>query len=452
LFGALREYRKGKPLFIRDLVEFADLHERNGIPLADTTPFASAMHAVNLLTAHKAKGLEFDTVFVASCQEEIWAGRGFPNKLPFPINLRSIEQEEGGDDRLRIFYVALTRARKDLYVTAYRQDDSGKPSVKVRFLAPEVPNGPLATHLANEEPDISADELVRGLELLPPHPEFFPIVPGERAILLELVKDYRMSVTHLNNFLNVAEGGPAVFLEQNLLRFPQAMRPAAIYGDAMHRAIEQFYRAWRKNGKVPGVEKLLEWFGEWMGRVRMTEAERLHFLHAGEEALPVWYEKRGKHIPKGLRSEVDFRSQGVVLDGVPLSGKIDKIVPDGKGKIHVTDFKTGKAKPHWEGRNIHERILLHEYKRQLVFYKILVEHSHEFRDFRVERGTLEFIEPVNGDIATLDLLITDNDVERLKALIAAVYARIKALDFPDIEHYSKDLEGILAFEEHLLGS
>lgn len=450
LFGALREFRKGKPLFIRDLVEFADLHERNGITLADTTPFASAANSVSLLTAHKAKGLEFDTVFVASCQEEVWAGRGYPNKLPFPMNLRDIELEEGGDDRLRTFYVALTRARKNLYVTAYRQDDSGKASMKVRFVAADTPHGALATHVRDNVSEVSGEELVKGLEILPPRPEFFPIIPGERAILLELIKDYRMSVTHLNNFLNVAEGGPAFFLEQNLLRFPQAMRPAAAYGDAMHKAIERFYREHKKTGKLPKAEQLINWFGEWMSRARMTEKEYLHFLHAGEDALAIWYELSGKHIPRGLRSEVDFKNQGVVLFDVPLTGKIDKIVTEDDGVIHVTDFKTGRAKKRWEGKDARERILLHGYKRQLTFYKLLVEHSHEFRGSRVERATLEFIEPADERIVTLDFAPTAEDTDRLSALIAAVYRRIIALDFPDTEKYSKDLSGIIAFEEDLL--
>jgi hypothetical protein len=65
-------------------------------------------------------------------------------------------------------------------------------------------------------------------------------------------------------------------------------------------------------------------------------------------------------------------------------------------------------------------------------------------------GTLEFIEPVGDAIATLDYAITKEDTQRLSALIRAVYTRILALDFPDIEKYSKDLDGVLAFEEDLL--
>lgn len=449
--GALREYKRGTVLTIADLVEFTDIHERNNLPLSDTTPFASAKRSVNLMTAHKAKGLEFDTVFIASCQEEVWNPRGYPNKLPLPMNLRHIERADNDDDRLRVFYVALTRARRELYITAYRYDDAGKASLKTNFIAPEHDSGSLAQHLCETDATVVETELVRGLEMLPTRTEFFPIVPGERAILLELLKDYRMSVTHLNNFLNVAAGGPAMFLEQNLLRFPQAMRPSSAYGDAIHRAIERFYREWRRTGRIPAYEDLLGYFREWMERERLTESERLHFLRAGEEALPIWYEQSGKHIPPTLRSEIDFIHQGVVVNGIPITGKIDKMTIDPMARtIHVTDFKTGKAKTDWEGKDMTEKILMRNYRRQLVFYKLLVEHSRDFSGYNVERGTLEFVEPIDGTIRTLDLVIGDDDTRRLAALIEAVYARIMSLDFPDVDNYSKDLSGIRAFEEDLL--
>ncbi len=447
--GALREFRKGKQLLLADLVEFADMHERSGITLADTAPFASADNAVNLMTAHKAKGLEFNTVFVISCQEDVWAGRGFPNKLPFPINL-PIERVEGGDDRLRIFYVALTRAKQRLFLSAYRKDDAGKDTLTVHYIKPDKHDGALAAHLTENETIISPEEIIEAIANVPDHPSFFPVTHGEQAILAELVKDYRMSVTHLNNFLNVAIGGPTAFLEQNLLRFPQAMGPSSAFGSAMHKAIELFYRELHKTGKVPTEKKLVVFFVESIEKERMMKSERSHFKTHGEEALKVWWQQRGKNAKISELSEVDFRSQGVVVDEVQLTGKIDKMHEE-DGVVHVVDFKTGKAKYDWDGKDAREKITLYNYKRQLIFYKILVEGSHEYAGKSVSEGTLEFLEPVAGKIETLTSPISDSDVDRLKKLIIAVHNRIIKLDFPDIEEYSKDLDGIIAFEEALLG-
>lgn len=447
--GALRDYKRGKQLFIDDLVEFAELHERNNIMLSDTTPFASAGNAVNLLTAHKAKGLEFDTVFVASCQEEIWSGRGFPNKLPFPMNLQSIEREEGGDDRLRIFYVALTRAKRQLYVTAYEKDDAGKDSLKLNFLIPESEVGPIATYLRETTNIASPHKIIRAIEGERRAPTFSPVVPGERAILLELVKDYHMSVTHLNNFLDVTKGGPALFLEQNLLRFPQAMSPSGAYGSAMHKAIEMFYREFLRTRLLPGVAYLLQEYHHALSRERMTKSELTHFGTSGDSALSVWWEKSGKHITANDLSEVDFKNQGVVIGTAVLSGKIDKMTKSAD-EIFVTDFKTGKAKKLWEGKDLREKVTLVSYKRQLLFYKILVEHSRDYGNFRVNEGALEFVEPVDGEIRRLSLHMSAEETERLMRLIEIVFQKIINLDFPDIEGYEKDASGILAFEEDLL--
>jgi DNA helicase-2/ATP-dependent DNA helicase PcrA len=446
--GALREYRHGAPLGIHDLVTFADLHERNEIPLSDTTPFASAASAVRLLTVHSAKGLEFDTVFVASCQEDVWAGRGGTRMFQFPMNL-PIVPEDGPDDHLRIFYVALTRAKKNLYLSSYRETDAGKPSIRTSFLVPDDPEGAIATHCQGADGALTDQELAGSLAILPPHPEFFPIVPGERAILMELLKDYRMSVTHLNNFLDLSRGGPQMFLEQNLLRFPQAMSPHLVYGDAMHRAIEHFSRDARATGTVPEAPALVSHFRRFMEESRLPERERLHFLAAGEEALPRWWDRSGRMITHRYRAEVDFCDQGVVARGVPITGKIDKMIEEGKSML-VVDYKTGAPKSSWEGKDPLSKIRLLGYRRQLIFYRLLVEGSHAFRGYSVTRGALEFLEAKEREPMLLDLAITDDDVDRLSRLIVAVHQCISTLDFPDTSPYEPTVEGISDFEEALI--
>lgn len=62
---------------------------------------------VSLMTIHKSKGLEFDTVFVISLVDGI---------LP---SAKAKETKAGMDEERRIFYVAITRAKKDLYLSTY---------------------------------------------------------------------------------------------------------------------------------------------------------------------------------------------------------------------------------------------------------------------------------------------------------------------------------------------
>jgi hypothetical protein len=163
----------------------------------------------------------------------------------------------------------------------------------------------------------------------------------------------------------------------------------------------------------------------------------------------VWWEECGRHIDQTHENEVDFKGEGVVINDALLSGKIDQMIPN-DDEMLVVDFKTGKAKEKWEGRDAREKITLRNYARQLAFYKLLVEHSHHYNRYHVDRGVLQFLEPVEGKIKELALEITDEDADRLARLIGIVYRKIKDLDFPDISKNSKDVEGIIAFEEDLL--
>lgn len=451
---SLREYKNGQLLKIGDMINFVDIHKKNDIGIINYHKFVGSSSAVNLLTSHKAKGLEFNTVFVIDCQDDIWAGRGRGSKLPFPQNMPIAPAGDSLDDQLRLFYVALTRAKNNLYLTSYKIAESGKESSMLQFLLPpaETENGKIANLLKAEESEKietlqTKDALIASWEAY--HQK--PIVQDEKALLVELVKDYRMSVTHLNNFLDITKGGPQLFLEQNLLMFPQAKTPASSFGSAMHKAIEILYLDLRKNGKVPQLENVLIWFENELKNQRMSEKDFPIYLEKGRDALTAFYEqKKNTFNPEDL-SEVNFKNQGVVIGETLLGGKIDKI-SKGDGEMVVYDFKTGKSAEDWEGGDEYEKVKLHNYRRQLIFYKLLVENSKDFGGkYKVNRGVLEFLEPAsNGKIVDLSLDITDQEARRLLALIQAVYKKIINLDFPDVNGYSKDIDGILKFEEDLL--
>ena len=274
----------------------------------------------------------------------------------------------------------------------------------------------------------------------------------EEALLRTLLDNYQMPVTHLNNFLNVSHGGPQTFLEQNLLRFPQSKIPSAAYGSCMHKAVELLYINLRKDGFIPGLEQVLGWFEKELKMKRLSDEDYKLFLKRGFDALAIYYKERMSTFNPTDKIEVNFKNQGVLIGEANITGRIDKMVDVGAGELEVVDFKTGKASEKWEGKTPHEKIKLHNYKRQIIFYKLLVENSRDFMQKGiVKTGHLEFLEPKNGKIIDLSLLIEDKEVERTIRLIEVVYNKIMNLDFPDVSEYSQDLKGTLAFEESLLG-
>jgi uncharacterized protein YprB with RNaseH-like and TPR domain len=88
-----------------------------------------------------------------------------------------------------------------------------------------------------------------------------------------------------------------------------------------------------------------------------------------------------------------------------------------------------------------------------MFYKILIEGSHTYKNYKVNKGRLVFIEPTDDDnLAELTLEYNNDDIERLKLLINAIWQKVQNLDFPDTSGYEPTLKGILAFEDYLINS
>ncbi len=446
---ALREYRQGEMLKIEDLVSYVDVHKKNGLLVTDNSPYVSARSAVSLLTAHKSKGLEFDIVFVLSCQDDVWVSRGFPSKLPMPLNLPIAPAGDDFDDKLRLFFVAITRAKRNLYLTSSTTTDGGDETLPLQFLA-DIPENFYSTEvqagLPNQAPHI--------IEVLADSWRAYhkpPTTIDEKILLSSLVEEYQMSVTHLNNFLDVTKGGPQAFLELNLLRFPQAKTPSGSYGTAIHSSLEHLYTYLRREGVMPTQQQFLDFFITALKKERLGEKEYTLFSQRGLKNLELFYQAKKDTFSAKDKIEVNFKNQGVVIAEAHLTGKIDKIEDLGGGKMIVHDFKTGSALREWEGTGDYEKIKLHNYARQLVFYKLLVEASRDFCDrCTVNKGVIEFVEAVQGQIVDLPLDISTEVVERTKKLIGIVYKKIINLDFPDISGYDKNLKGIEAFEEDLL--
>ncbi len=454
---AIKDYKKDRVLKIEDLVPFVELHQRNDIPIIDDSKFLNANNAVNLLTAHKAKGLEFDTVFLVNCQEEIWSGGKRGSNLPMPINLSISPAGDTTDDQLRLFYVALTRAKNNLFLSSYQYKESAKESSRLPFIVQPLDDGAHtklneALALRKHDYDESSIEDVQEMLTLSWESQHTPpIVHDEKEALESLIEDYRLSVTHLNNFLNVTRGGPHSFFLQNLLRFPQSQNYNNSFGSSVHSAIEFIYTHIKKTGTTPGLEHVLDWFDQKLLLERMNERAFQKYSQKGREALRIYYGKKIGSFKKSHYSEFNFRDQGVVVGSAHLAGKIDKMVPVSSSEITVHDFKTGKAKPDWKGKDSNEKTLLHNYRRQLVFYKILVENSKDFGDtYMVNRGVLEFVEPKGEELIDLEAEIANEEVVRTEELINIVYNKIRALEFPNTGSYKNNLSGIIAFEDDLL--
>jgi DNA helicase-2/ATP-dependent DNA helicase PcrA len=444
----LRQWKPSTTLYIKDLVEFAQLHAKANLKVIDTNPHTQTTSAVQVMTVYKAKGLEFDAVFVISAQDEVWGptARSQSSRISLPRNLPIEPAGESDNDRLRLLFVALTRARHTLHVSGYTHTMENKLSPALSFMegAAGLKPTPIKKPVSAKATEIlSTDWSYR----------FRQIIADKPALFEPILANYKLSVTHLNNFVDVRDGGPQYFFMHNLLRFPEAPTPSAAYGDAIHKTLQQAHVELRKNSKLPSVSELQAYFEDILERKHLKPSDHKRLEQRGREAIALYFKQRGKTLTAADIVERGFNNEGVIINDAHLSGKIDKLHFGDKGSVEVVDFKTGKPPFTWQGKDEYEKVKLHKYRQQLLFYKLLVEQSASFRGkLTVTSGALEFVEADEQGklVPSLELSFETEELKRFTKLIGNIWEHITELKFPDTSSYDKTLRGITQFEQDLI--
>lgn len=446
----LREYRPDDSLQLQDFVEFVELHRKTGLIISNSEQFQCEEECVHVMTAHKSKGLEFDVVYVVSVNDHIWGSksRGRSSSISFPHNIPLAPVGDSDDERIRLLFVAMTRARKQLFISTHQLNFSGKAVLPAPYIS--IPELPATIHEQQQDGDtliLAAESAWHENVLKLPQSKI-------EALLKPTLERYKLSATHLNNFIDVTAGGPQSFLLQNLLRFPQAMSPSAAFGSAVHGALQRAHAHLSATGKRRPVEDVLHDFDELLSRHQLSRSDMEYLQQRGSDVLHKFLSQRYDSFSDSQIVERNFSSQGVCIDGVNLTGAIDLLEVDKESRsVIVTDYKTGKAARSWKGAADYEKIKLHKYKQQLMLYKLLVENCRDFdAQYTVPVGILEFVEPTpaKNEIIRLELHYDSDELERFKLLLKAVWHHIQTLDFPDISDYEQSYKGLLQFEQDLI--
>jgi len=182
----------------------------------------------------------------------------------------------------------------------------------------------LATYpLPIEERTVAVAHLEESLQTLLLEQTEPEIAPLERAIVKDLLKDFKLSVSTFNRYLQC----PLTFYYETVLNIPSITSEAAAYGTAMHYALMVLFEKMRRarGKKFPALKHLLGYFSQEMkrqiGYFTSTEYERRVALGKAnlttiyKDFLPLWH--------KEMRAEFSIRN--TTVDGVPLVGTIDKI-------------------------------------------------------------------------------------------------------------------------------
>lgn len=433
LRALVHEFAKTAEPSLAELIRFIEINQTNGLVVADESPFISGEHAVQLLTVHKAKGLEFDAVYIIDAVEDNWQPKSGGRKPPANLPLQPAGDDL--DDYVRLMYVALTRAKSSITVSAYHLDHAGK----------DVAVSPIIQSAFEVQP-IDETERAKLVEVLEENLRWPDLAAGqEQAILKARLETYSLSVTHLLNFLNLKKGGPQYFKERNLLRLPEAKSVNLAYGTAMHSALETAQKL--VNADAFGLAAVTKDFTQAMAEQQLTSAEARRFTRQGEQTLTRLFNDFHYQLPKGSLPEQDFRD--VRVGPARLRGKLDRIDLAGQN-MTIVDYKTGKPLSSFETKDKNSALKAQNHKLQLIFYALLAAEHPSYSQYRDVIGQMVYVEAEDPKQLLRSYTPSQADITWLKRLVAAVWQHVMALNFPDISGYQTDAAGVSAFCQDLI--
>nr|WP_051338211.1 ATP-dependent DNA helicase [Streptomyces flavidovirens] len=385
---------------------------------------AARPDAVRLMTAHRSKGLEWRLVVVAGVQEGLWpdlrrrgslleADRIGRDGLAEPLTPGALLAEER-----RLFYVAATRARERLVVTAVKApaDDGDQPSRFLTELGVEPkdvtgrPRRPLAVaalvaelRATTVDPaatpalrDAAARRLARLAALADEDGQ--PLVPSAHPYRWwGLYDPTHSSVPLRDRDEPVALSGSALdqlantcSLQWFLGREVKADAPATAaqgFGNVVHVLADEV-----ASGRTPAdLAVLMErldsvWDALAFDAPWKSQQEKEHARVALERFLKWHVMDRGGRTPVATEHDFDVTLEAGGEYEVRIRGSMDRVERDAEGRAYVVDFKTGKAAP------TRDEVARHP---QLAVYQLAVREGavdEAFGGTRPEPGGAELVQ------------------------------------------------------------
>ncbi len=420
------ESEKKPQLSLDQFLRTLDLMDKNRISIDLAQNIVVNTEGVVLTTAHGAKGLEFDHVFIVDAVETEWesAKSGSSNRFKLPDTLTFTTEENALEARRRLFYVAATRARTHLNISYARADEQGKTLTKSQFVS-EILDSETSL-VAFEKIEVSVKDLFDSQIMSLAHNDKIDAQLIEKQFITEVLKEFKLTVSALHLYLEC----PLSFYFEYILKIPSLMSEAARFGNAMHYALRKLFgEMLRDRHKMfPAAEDFVRFF-EWdMQRQRgyFSENAFTRRLTLGREYLTKFYFKNIETWSKEVLIE---KSVVAEIEGVPVKGVLDKVEFSLDGSAHIVDYKTGKPTDDRTRRATARNQNGGAFWRQLVFYKLLYE-NYRAGLVPVKAGTIAYLEPdEKGNFKEKTFDFEDKDAQILRGLVRESWAKIQNHEF-----------------------
>jgi DNA helicase-2/ATP-dependent DNA helicase PcrA len=297
--------------------------------------------AVEIMSAHTAKGLEFRNVFVIRVGSSSFPASYKESLVEFPQELRDPQSVAPGDSKelhkeeeRRLFYVAMTRAQDTL--TLYGKPGVGKDPTPAGFLREMLTDKSLTRWLRAREPEPVQIELMAAEDPAFANPSPSP-VSAWIALPLPQPPQRGLSASAIESY----ERCPLQFKLNRDWRIPEESHAALQYGGAMHLALRHYFDAVRFERPATSAETIKVFRDEFAKADIPDDYQRELYELQGERQLQDFIANAERNLPSVLHTEQEF---AIELAGSKIRGRIDRIDHLDDGTVRIVDYKTGKAK------------------------------------------------------------------------------------------------------------
>jgi DNA helicase II / ATP-dependent DNA helicase PcrA len=399
-----------------EFLEYLDYFEQaGGVVCLDDDPPGDA---VQLMTVHGAKGLEFPQVFLVRVNHGQFPPRERLPLFEFPLKLMKEELPAGQfhiQEERRLFYVALTRAKRKLTITTltekkgkvptFIEDILMDPAVKRRDvlqIAPKVrPQG--------EEPNAASasNSKVLPFPSLSQRPRIFSkIADWAETFHPPSPEPLKLSASAVDNYRKC----PQQFLFSRLWSLKEGPQATLTFGSVMHTTIKRFVDQLRKGVRLPFDEVARIFETEWSSAGFEDDYQEGEYKKDGMEQLRAFHTGLLLTAPDVLEQEKSFELP--LENNVIINGRIDQINSLGGTDVEIVDFKTGKARNTADARR----------DLQLSIYAIAAKEILELNPVRLVFHYLQ-----NNEIQVTTR--TTKQLDEAQKIIQEAAADIRAREF-----------------------
>lgn len=397
-------------------------------------------NGVNLLTAHGAKGLEYDTVWIVNAVENEWekffGASDTPYKLPNTVKQIEQSKESKLVDERRLFYVAMTRARHQLIISWPIDRTESSTHLQSEFVTDLSDYLHISEHIPQTVPEsllIQKMQLIQNRNLTPPD-------MIDHDLINDFLENFVMSCTELNLYLEC----PRKFYFELILKVPRGDNAHLGLGISIHEALHDFFNQGLKAHEFD-ENMLVQCFKNSLQRHEwyFTPSEYDGLIRRFSNQLPLFLRQHLQEWIQVDHYKLEYYLERVDFEGIPIHGKLDQVIKKGDDTI-IVDFKSGRGDSSSSKNKVRKPFKGNnggDYWRQGAFYKFLLDRDPSY-SWKTQRAKILFLQSDKlspDDFSLLHYTYSVDDLNLVSNLIKETYQHIKdhkfdtGCDLPECE-------------------